>query len=169
MVAGDQDNDGITIEQNSLTGGITRLSSTVAADLDHADNNNNTDRLVNAVPTVTEVRITSSPVAPNWYTTGETIEITVTFSIPITVEPETPCSASRSQHPRDDRERRHVQQTYTASASEPNTMVFRYTVLATDEDTNGIWLGDINRNLPAGRRRLHQGTASAPQTTRTQS
>ena len=99
VVAADRDDDGITIEQNSLTGGITRLNSTVAADLDHAADNNNPDRLVNAAPTVTSVRITSSPVAPNWYTTGETIEITVTFSIPITVEPETPCSASRSAAP----------------------------------------------------------------------
>ena len=26
-------------------------------------------------------------------------------------------------------------------------MVFRYTVLATDEDTNGIWLGELNRTF----------------------
>ena len=57
----------------------------MAADLDHNADSNNPDRLVNAAPTVTSVRNTSSPVAPNWYTTGETIEITVTFSIPITV------------------------------------------------------------------------------------
>ena len=139
VVAGDQDNDGITIEQNSLTGGITRLSSTVAADLDHAADNNNTDRLVNAVPTVTEVRITSSPVAPNWYTTGETIEITVTFSIPITVEgdPHFEFSLDQADTPAD----------YAASASETNTMVFQYTVLATDEDTNGIWIGDQSRTF----------------------
>ena len=139
VVAGDQDNDGITIEQNSLTGGITRLNSTVAADLDHAADNNNTDRLVNAVPTVTEVRITSSPVAPNWYTTGETIEITVTFSIPITVEgdPHFEFSLDQADTPAD----------YAASASETNTMVFQYTVLATDEDTNGIWIGDQSRTF----------------------
>ena len=139
VVAADRDDDGITIEQNALTGGITRLSSTVAADLDHAADNNNTDRLVNAAPTVTEVRITSSPVAPNWYTTGETIEITVTFSIPITVEgdPHFEFSLDQVDTPAD----------YAASASETNTMVFQYTVLATDEDTNGIWIGDQSRTF----------------------
>ena len=139
VVAADRDDDGITIEQNSLTGGITRLNSTVAADLDHAADNNNPDRLVNAAPTVTSVRITSSPVAPNWYTTGETIEITVTFSIPITVEgdPHFEFSLDQVDTPAD----------YAASASETNTMVFQYTVLATDEDTNGIWIGDQSRTF----------------------
>ena len=148
VLATDQDDDGITIEQNSLTGGITRLSSTVAADLDHNADSNNTDRLVNAVPTVTSVRITSSPVAPNWYTTGETIEITVTFSMPITVTGNPVFRFALSIPGMTSNEDRSA--TYTASASETNNMVFRYTVLATDEDTNGIWLGDINRTFLLG-------------------
>ena len=145
VLATDQDDDGITIEQNSLTGGITRLSSTVAADLDHNADANNTDRLVNAVPTVTSVRITSSPVVPNWYTTGETIEITVTFSMPITVTGDPVFRFALSIPGMTSNEDRSA--TYTTSASGPNNMVFRYTVLATDEDTNGIWLGDINRTF----------------------
>ena len=139
VVAGDQDNDGITIEQNTLTGGITRHNSTVVADLDHNADSNNPDRLVNAAPTVTKVELTSSPVAPNWYTTGETIEVTVTFSIPITVtgDPVFRFALDGVDTPT----------VYTASASEPNTMVFHYTVIATDEDTNGIWLGDQSRTF----------------------
>ena len=145
VVAGDQDNDGITIDQNTLTGGITRESSTVAADLDHTAENNNPDRLVNAAPTVTKVELTSSPVAPNWYTTGETIEITVTFSIPITVAGDPVFRFALSIPGMTSNEDRSA--TYTASASEPNTMVFRYTVLATDEDPNGIWLGELDRTF----------------------
>ena len=145
VLAADQDNDGITIEQNALTGGITRQNSTVAADLDHAADNNNTDRLVNAVPTVTEVRITSTPVAPNWYTTGETIEVTVTFGIPITVTGDPVFRFALSIPGMTANEDRSA--TYTASASAPNNMVFRYTVLATDDDSNGIWLGELNRTF----------------------
>ena len=148
VVAADRDDDGITIEQNALTGGITRLSSTVAADLDHAADNNNPDRLVNATPTVTSVRITSSPVAPNWYTTGETIEITVTFSMPITVTGDPVFRFALSIPGMTSNEDRSA--TYTASASAPNNMVFRYTVLATDEDPNGIWLGELNRTFLLG-------------------
>ena len=145
VVAGDQDNDGITIDQNTLTGGITRHNSTVAADLDHPSDSNNPDRLVNAAPTVTKVELTSSPVAPNWYTTGETIEITVTFSIPITVAGDPVFRFALSIPGMTSNEDRSA--TYTASASEPNTMVFRYTVLATDEDPNGIWLGELDRTF----------------------
>ena len=122
VVAGDQDNDGITIEQNTLTGGITRHNSTVAADLDHPSDSNNPDRLVNAAPTVTKVELTSSPVAPDWYTTGETIEITVTFSMSITVTGDPVFRFALSNPGMTSNENRSA--TYTASASAPTPWCF---------------------------------------------
>ena len=149
MVAADQDNDGITIGQNSMTGNVLQTGGTgVVADLDHAPDNNNPNRRVNAAPTVTSVRITSSPEVPNWYTAGETIEVTVTFSMPITVTGDPVFRFALSSPGITSNEDRPA--TYTASASETNTMVFRYTVVATDEDTNGIWLGELNRTFLLG-------------------
>ena len=149
VVAADQDNDGITIGQNSMTGNVLQSGGTgVVADLDHAPDNNNPNRRVNAAPTVTSVRITSSPEVPNWYTAGETIEVTVMFSMPITVTGDPVFRFALSSPGMTANEDRPA--TYTASASETNTMVFRYTVVATDEDTNGIWLGELNRTFLLG-------------------
>ena len=61
VVAADQDNDGITIGLNSMTGSVLQIGGTgVVADLDHAADNNNQDRLVNAAPTIAAIGYTST-------------------------------------------------------------------------------------------------------------
>ena len=145
VVAADQDNDGITIEQNSMTGNVLKTGGTgVVADLDHNADSNNPDQRVNAAPTITSIRYTSTPVAPRWYTAGETIEITATFSLPIIVtgDPKLRFEIGTGSASGADRDA-----TYVATASSTNTMVFQYTVLATDEDTDGIFVDHGNNTI----------------------
>ena len=59
----------------------------MVADLDHApDNNNPRPARQRSAHRDAAVRIhLQAGEVPNWYTAGETIEVTVTFSMPITV------------------------------------------------------------------------------------
>ena len=136
VVAGDRDDDGVTIGRDTLTGGITRAGTAVMADLDHAGDSNNRSVLVNAAPIVESVQVTSAAMLPGWYRAGEVIEVTVTFSTSVTVTGD-PAFRFRLGTGQFNREA-----AYTASASAPHTMVFRYTVVAADEDNDGIWIGD---------------------------
>ena len=140
VVAGDRDDDGVTIGSDTLTGGITRAGTTVMADLDHAGDSNNRSVLVNAAPIVESVQVTSAAMLPGWYRAGEVIEITVTFSTSVTVtgDPEFRFRLGTGQVTG----QFNRGAAYTASASAPNTMVFRYTVVVTDEDNDGIWIGN---------------------------
>ena len=76
---------------------------------------------------------------------GETIEFTVTFSAAVTVtgDPRFAFSLSNpGQTGIDDK-----LADYDPAASTATTLVFSYTVLAADQDTSGIWVGDQSRTL----------------------
>ena len=102
-------------------------------------------------PTVSTVAVTSSPASGDTYGTGEMIRFTVTFDQAVTVTgtPEfefclgstatvscsvgTPPPALRSAA--------------LSSGSGMTTLVFSYTVVAGDMDTDGIWIGNHDRTI----------------------
>ena len=86
---------------------------------------------------VTEVRVTSTPqLTSDTYGTGETIEFTVTFSDAVNVEgaPEFRFSLGNAGQTR--------VAAYDADRSTATKLVFTYEVQASDEDTDGIRVGD---------------------------
>ena len=143
VVSDDQDTDGIDIgfiadaikldtddsiqdaDSNAATYGSVKLSRQA-------------DHRVNAAPGIALIEVTSTPVAPRYYGPSEDINITVTFDTPVTVtgDPEFEFSLGNAG------EARNVRAQYNAGLSTTTDVVFTYTVLPTDEDSNGIFLRD---------------------------
>ena len=96
-----------------------------------------------AAPTVTDVQITSAPAdGGDTYLRNETIEVTVTFSTAVDVNG-TPEFLFQLGNDLADNKR----STAYVSGSGTTELVFAYTVVATDDDDNGIFLprdGDTN-------------------------
>ena len=143
VVSDDQDRDGID------TGFIADAIKLDTDDsIQDADSNTATygsvklsrqaDHRVNAAPGIASIEVTSTPVAPRYYGPSEDINITVTFDTPVTVtgNPEFEFSLGNSG------ETRNVRAQYNADLSTTTDVVFTYTVLPTDEDSNGIFLHD---------------------------
>ena len=102
-------------------------------------------------PTITAVAITSTPVLEtDTYGQGERIEVTVTFSEAVNATSDTDFVLS-------------VGGTDTRApvldGSGTTRLVFSYTVRASDEDDNGIWIGDQDRTLVGDRMGLPQAGA----------
>ena len=102
-------------------------------------------------PTITAVAITSTPVLEtDTYGQGERIEVTVTFSEAVNATSDTDFVLS-------------VGGTDTRApvldGSGTTTLVFSYTVRASDEDDNGIWIGNQDRTLVGDRMGLPQAGA----------
>ena len=102
-------------------------------------------------PTISAVAITSTPVLEtDTYGQGERIEVTVTFSEAVNATSDTDFVLS-------------VGGTDTRApvldGSGTTTLVFSYTVRASDEDDNGIWIGDQDRTLVGDRMGLPQAGA----------
>ena len=102
-------------------------------------------------PTITAVAITSTPVLEtDTYGQGERIEVTVTFSEAVNATTDTDFVLS-------------VGGTDTRApvldGSGTTRLVFSYTVRASDEDDNGIWIGDQDRTLVGDRMGLPQAGA----------
>ena len=159
VMPGDSDTNGIAWAANALTGGtIVEMGGTeeptrtVVAESVLADHKVNGTLTVSGTATVSTVTVTSTPLlmasgstSADTYGVGETIEFTVTFSAAVTVigDPEFAFSLSNpGQTGIADK-----LADYDPAASTATTLVFRYTVQATDEDTSGIWVGDHSRTL----------------------
>ena len=129
----DRDDDGIRFGQHALR-------AYADADLSHNAISTDAGHRVNAHPLLRSIRVTSKPEAPNWYGPGETIQFTAEFSMPITVtgDPEFAFSITSGGSTR-------ALATYI-SATE-NRVVFEYTVSTTDDDSDGIWIGDHTDTL----------------------
>ena len=108
---------------------------------DHAVVNNTTS-------TVTSVAVTSVPVAApdDYYGTGETIEITVTFSEPVTVD-----TTGGTPHLNLTIGSETRQAAYASTDSTGTALTFSYEVIATDHDQDGI-------SMPADALVLNGGT-----------
>ena len=118
---------------------------------DASDSDDTTTASTNTAPTVSTVAVTSMPASGDTYGTGEMIRFTVTFDQDVTVTgtPEfefclgstatvscsvgTPPPALRSAA--------------LSSGSGMTTLVFSYTVVAGDMDTDGIWIGNHDRTI----------------------
>ena len=102
-------------------------------------------------PTITAVAITSTPVLEtDTYGQGERIEVTVTFSEAVNATDATTFVLSVGG----DDTRAPV-----LDGSGTTTLVFSYTVRASDGDDNGIWIGDQDRTLVGDRMGLPQAGA----------
>ena len=96
-------------------------------------------------PTITSVAVTSTPAASDTYGWGETIEISVTFSEAVDATDGTDFELSVGGGS-NDRSARLLRGSGSA------TLVFGYTVVSSDEDDDGIWIGDQDRTLVGDRR-----------------
>ena len=114
-------------------------------------------------PTIDDVAVTSTPLltssggsTPDTYGEGETIEVSVTFNEPVTATTGTDFVLSVGEATR----------APLLRGSGTATLVFGYTVLADDEDTDGIWIGDQDRTLVGDRNSNPQnGTIASVATT----
>ena len=128
VVADDRDDDGVSIKQNALRGYAD-------ADLSHYGITNDQTSHVNAAPRVVSQRVSSSPLARLRYGPGEKIQFTVEFSLPVTV-----VGNPRLEFNIDTPAPQNEFASYL-SGSDTKELVFSYTVLTVDDDTNGIEWG----------------------------
>ena len=150
----DADSNGIAWAADALAGGtIVEMGGTATPTLTVAvqgalsDHKVDGTQTASGTATVSTVAVTSTPLlmasgstSADTYGVGETIEFTVTFSEAVTVTGDPQFAFSMSNPP--DRLADYDQAASTATA-----LVFRYTVQAADQDTDGIWVGDQSRTL----------------------
>ena len=127
VTANDRDDDGVSFKRTAIR---------AYADADLSSNRNVNDdpmRRVNAVPQLLSHRVSSKPIAPIWYGPGELIQFTLGFSLPVTVagDPQLEFSITTP-------EPANEFASYL-SGSGTKELVFSYTVLAVDDDHDGIW------------------------------
>ena len=93
-------------------------------------------------PTVTNVEVTSDPVLEtDTYGAGETIEVSVTFSEAVNATSDTDFVLSVAG----------AKRAPLLRGSGTATLVFGYTVVSSDDDDNGIWIGNETRTLDGNR------------------
>ena len=93
-------------------------------------------------PTVTNVAVTSTPaLETDTYGADETIEVSVTFSEAVNATSDTDFVLSVAG----------AKRAPLLRGSGTATLVFGYTVVSSDEDTNGIWIGNETRTLDGNR------------------
>ena len=137
VVVDDRDDDGVSIKQNALRGYAD-------ADLSHYGITNDQTSHVNATPRVVSQRVSSSPLARLRYGPGEKIQFTVEFSLPVTV-----VGNPRLEFNIDTPAPQNEFASYL-SGSDTKELVFSYTVLTVDDDTNGIEWGANSLRLVDG-------------------
>ena len=158
--SGDEDTDGISWAANAFTGTINVAGTSDAALVVHSaqsalsshkvDGPDSTNRADTA--TVTDITVTSTPrlkssssvTEPDTYGEGEDIEITVTFSEAVAVEGDPRFRFSLA----DSGETNNVDAVYDRGSG-TTSLVFVYTVQASDSDDDGIFIsqyGGSNRD-----------------------
>ena len=139
-----------------------RTSGKLAAVLTHAALGFLSDHKVSSRPRVLSVVVASDPRSganSDTYGAGELIVITTTFSQPVTVVGNAPRFRFFMGPPVDpDRSIRRA--AYDAGRSGMNRVVFTYTVVSGDEDTDGIWIGPSRRTIE-GSDRIQNGAGLA--------
>ena len=95
-----------------------------------------------AAPTISAVAVTSTPVLEtDTYGAGETIEVSVTFDEAVNATSDTDFVLSVAG----------AKRAPLVRGSGTATLVFGYTVVSSDEDDDGIWIGDQDRTLVGNR------------------
>ena len=139
VLATDADNDGLSIGASALALNSGTIQSAAMANATlglgtYAITNAASHKVNGAttVPTVSSVTVSSSPASAMTYGAGETIEVQVGFQIAVTVTGTPQLALTIGTGTR---------QADYASGSGTQTLTFRYTVLATDADSNGLSIG----------------------------
>ena len=130
----DADADGISIAENSLSFGLFTVAGSIGnrAVADHdAVADESAHRVDAAPPTVSSVKITSTPNQDDTYYTGEEILVTVTFN-------ETVTGSGNSQLELDFDGTAKMTDFKESPVNSRNQAIFAYTVLLGDADTDGI-------------------------------
>ena len=154
VAAGDADTDGIEVKANKLalnSGTITDTAGNTAT-LTHTALATQAKHKVDGVaPTVSKVEITSTPTNNGFYKTGDTIKATVTFSEKITVTgtPQLTLTIGSNDRKADYK-----------SGTGNTALVFAYTVVAGDEDTDGISIASNSLSLNSGTLKDAAGNAA---------
>ena len=141
----DDDPDGIWWNENSLRldgdDSITGNFNGLDADLDHTELGKLEDHRIDQNPRAVSQEVTSDPVggtSSDTYGAGDAITFEVVFNQPVTINgaPRLRFSITGDKYA-----------TYVSGLSS-NTLVFSYTVLAADSDTDGIDLYEDPLNYP---------------------
>ena len=141
--SGDLDQDGISMNADALTGGIITLgtSTTPVVRTLPVPARWNGHRVDGVAPTVIGRAITSMSGGDNTYAQGETVEVTLSFSEPVTATNPTLALTIGSE-------------TVFAALIDPgvprNRLVFRYVVAAGDLDTDGLSIAAGTTSLTGG-------------------
>ena len=158
VVPGDADTNGISIAANALTlnGGSIRLSGgTVSArlTLTRTFTNSASHRVDGSqgAPGIQGITL-NSPAIDDAYERGENIDVTVTFTKRVNVVglPQLALTVGTATR----------QAVYARELSGPAQLVFRYTVVEADEDTDGISIGPQALTLNGAA--IHDGGSDAP-------
>ena len=146
--ADDHDQNGVSIDADALelNGGAIHKDGDTSTNavLDHADLGRDSDHRVNRDPFIVSdgVSVISTPVAAtDTYGLGEVIEIEVEFSAAVDATTDTDFVLSVGG----------AKRAPLLSGSGTATLVFGYTVVSSDEDDDGIWIGAEDRTLVGNR------------------
>ena len=142
----DADTNGIGVSALGLNSGTINSTTGTAANLalgshaiaDHADHKVN--GATATAPTVSGVAVASTPVSGDTYGAGERIEAQVTFAIGVSVTGSPQLALGIGTQSR----------TATYVRLEGQTLVFEYTVVAADADSNGLSVGASALTLNSG-------------------
>ena len=170
------DTNGISWAANALAGGaIVEMGGTaaptrtVAAQPALSAHKVNGTQTASGTATVSTVTVTSVPLlmasgstSADTYGVGETIEFTVTFSAAVTVTGDPRFAFSLSNPGQSGIADKLADYDYDPAASTATALVFSYTVQATDEDTDGIWVGSQTLKLDSDDRILTASDNSLP-------
>ena len=154
VVSADDDQDGVSIAADGLNlngGTIKKQGTTTDASLAHPELPDQSGHVVNKIPKIVAngVSITSTPEGSDTYLAGEVISFSVTFDSEVVVDttsgtPRLVMRVGDPNNPATDRYLLYSQGSGTA------TLVFEYTVQATDRDSNGIKMNADSLQLNGG-------------------
>ena len=148
VTADDHDQNGVSIDADALelNGGAIHKDGDTSTNavLDHAALDADSDHRVNRDPFIVSdgVSVISSPVAAtDTYGLGEVIEIEVEFSAAVDATTNTDFVLSVAG----------AKRAPLLRGSGTKKLVFGYTVVASDDDDDGIWIGEQDRTLVGNR------------------
>ena len=151
--SGDYDADGPTSAADAIqlgTGWIRDRAGNPAV-LAHAAFTANSEFKVDAIlPYVTDIEIASSPATSDGYTTGEAVEITVTFNETVTVHRIACSDVPGYAKPKIEVGIGGQARIANFHSTNANSVLFTYGVTAGDQDSDGVSVGANKLNLNGG-------------------
>ena len=147
----ESDTDGIAIGADKLTlnGGTIQDAADNDATLTHdalpADSGHKVDGSDTVAPTISSIAVTSDPGDDDTYSTGDTIQVTVTFSEDVTVTGDPQLELEFA-----DPGSSNQQASYSSSNSGGALVVFEYTVAVGDSASDGLAIAANKLTLNGG-------------------